>query len=158
MSNGTRVMVTLNRDVEEYIGELETAYNFHYRHCPVDSGQIPDAVFERFCGDLRDGTKASIDGDGLPSEVIRRLADEGDYGPVEGYEPEQFLYPLLRAGLALYAGEKGGGRPGREALRLYIRGHREECMERSGLRDDILLWYRDEAGGYGISIALTLGA
>jgi len=152
-------LVTIGRDVEEYIGELEGEYNFYYRHCTADAGPIPDAVFGRFCDSLRDGTKTRIDGDGHPREVMRRLADGSDYGPIEDYSPPCFLRPMLKAGRALYAQEKGVRRPGREKLRRFIRDNRERVMEHSGLfSDGFGFWYRDDKSEYGICIVLALGA
>ena len=157
MSKKAKVMVTVERDIDEYISELEDAHNSYYRHSMADVEQIPDAVFEWFCESLRDGTKTRIDGDGHPQEVFRRLMDESDYGAIEGFSPSAFLCHVLKAGRKLYAEENGGRKPGRKKLRQYIRNNRERCMEHSGLRDGILFWYRDDKSDYGISIALSLG-
>ena len=138
--------------VETYIEWLGQQWELETRNRGLD---IPGPVFDWFCNALVNGD-IDLGDDISPNVVIRKLAEESDYGPIEGYDTDEYLRHLLQAGRELYAKGNGEETPDDEALRQYIRAHREDCMEHSGLDGSIEFWYRDDDSEYGISITLDL--
>ena len=154
MSKEEKGYITIRVEVGEYIRRLVEAKGLLCG--PGGLMRIPEPVFGQFCGEVRDGTRRRIGGDGLPEAVIARLATEGGYGPVEEFCA--ICRPMLAYARKRYADGHGGVKPSRAELRRYVRGHREEAMEGlGGIRDSYLFWWRDDAGDYGISVCLSFG-
>ena|GEM_PF-4946236 len=153
-------MITIQRDENEYVEELEAARRDWGDLKGTNGKVVPDAVWERLLTDISDGCIRTISSDSHPRAVLEDMTESGVWGPIESFPKQKNLFPLLKAARELWLLRRHELKfPTPKDIRDFIRAHPEEVMERWGeyTRGGSDFWYPDPSGKYGIAICTHYG-
>ena len=156
-------MITIQRDENEYVEELEAACRDWGILMGTNGRVIPDAVWDRLLTDISDGCIRTISSDGHPRAILEDITENGVWGPIETHNKQRYLWPMLRIARTLYKDYykifiNVRKEPTKAELMTFVLNHPEvmdEFVRQTPYT--IVCWYTDHDSEYGVGLCLKYG-